>query len=249
MAESALGLTPMAIAIDSNGKSRRRDRRWSGARLLRRISGQSGFTLIELLMVILLAAVIAVAALLTLHGTSRVFYAEEVRMLNQDDARTAINQMARYIRMATSSSANQTTVSDAIATALPQDLEFYCDVDGDGVSERLRYYLEESVLWSQIEEPEWVEEEPPYWSYGEYDTSGVVIENRVRNGTEAVFAFYRYDGGGGLEQFTPSTDVERGQIVSVGITVKVGERPDLVAKDVVLSTDVQIRQRHKGGLQ
>ena len=49
------------------------------------------------------------------RGTTSVFNSQEVRMLNQDDARTAINQMARYIRMATSSADNQSTVSNAIA--------------------------------------------------------------------------------------------------------------------------------------
>ena len=113
-------------------------------------------------------------------------------MLNQDDARTAINQMTRYLRMATDSADNVTTLSNAVATALPQDIEFYCDVDGDEVAEKVRYYLEGSVLMSQTVDPEWVEGEHPYWEYGAYDTDGVVIENRVRNEeTEPMFIYYR----------------------------------------------------------
>ena len=78
----------------------------------------------------------------------------------------------------------------------------------------------------------------------------MVIENRVRNDTEAMFIYYRYDGdrsAGGIS--TRRRSATRRKIVSIGITIKVGERPDLAAKDVVLSTEVQIRQRYEGGLK
>jgi prepilin-type N-terminal cleavage/methylation domain-containing protein len=209
---------------------------------------QRGFTLIELLVVMLIATIVSVAVLGVLSSTTNVFNSQSVRLLNQDDARTAINQMARYIRMATSSASNMTSQSNAVATALPQDIEFYCDVDGDDVAERMRYYLDANELMSQTQEPEWIVATEPYWEYGAYDNQGLVIENRVRNGTAALFTYYRYDSGL-LEAFTPTTDAERQEIVTVGLLIKVGERPDLAAKDVVLATDVQIRQRYNWGLE
>jgi prepilin-type N-terminal cleavage/methylation domain-containing protein len=218
-------------------------------RVRSRLSGQRGFTLIELTMVVLLASMISVAVLLMLQGTSNVFNSQEVRMLNQDDARTAINQVARYLRMATDSADNQSTVSNAIALANPQEVVFYCDVDGDKVSEKVRYYLANSILRSQTEDPEWVTSPTPGWHYGSYDTDGVVIENRVRNASDPMFTYYRYNGSGALETFSPSTDSLREKIVAIGITIKVGERPDLAAKDVELTTQVQIRQRYEGGLK
>jgi prepilin-type N-terminal cleavage/methylation domain-containing protein len=234
----------------------RREQRRSmhGPALLRmvreRLGGREGFSIIELLVVMLIASIISVAVLAILSGTTNVFNSQNVRMLNQDDARTAINQMARYVRSATSSADNMTTQSNAIATALPQDIEFYCDVDGDGVAEKVRYYLDDNVLMSQTEEPEWIEATEPYWEYGEYDTDGIVIENRVRNGTEGLFVYYRYNiVSGALEECSPTTAAGRQEIVTVGIMIKVGERPDLAAKDVVLATDVQIRQRYEGELQ
>jgi prepilin-type N-terminal cleavage/methylation domain-containing protein len=216
-----------------------------------RISGQRGFTLIELLMVVLLASIISAGVLMTFKGTANVFHSQQVRVLNQDDARTAMNQLSRYLRMATSSVDNQTTVSNAIANALPQEVEFYCDMDGDTEAEKVRYYLENSILRSQTEEPDWVTTPTPHWQYGEYNNDGVVIENRVRNDTQPMFVYYRQplDPSGSLEQFSPTTDLLREKIVAVGITIKVGERPDLAAKDVVLSTEVQIRQRYQGGLK
>jgi prepilin-type N-terminal cleavage/methylation domain-containing protein len=229
-------------------RHRRTTRLRVAARMRSRIRCQRGFTLVELLLVILISSVLLAVGLLFLRGTTTVFNSQQVRILNQDDARTAINQMTRYLRMATSSADNSTSLSNALATTLPADIEFFCDADGDGIAEKLRYYLEGSVLRSQTEDPVWVTGTNPYWQYGQYDTDGVVIENRVRNESgEPMFVYYR-QGISGLEQFTPLTDAGRREVVSVGILVRVGERPDLAARDVFLSTEVQIRQRFNGGL-
>jgi prepilin-type N-terminal cleavage/methylation domain-containing protein len=215
----------------------------------RRLTKQQGFTIVELMLVILIGSLISVAVLVVLRGSSTVFNSQEVRILNQDDARLAINQMSRFIRMAASSADNRTTVSNAIATALPFEIEFYCDVDGDGVTDKVRYYLAGSELRSQTEAPVWVETPTPGWQYGAYESDGVVIENRVRNDTEAMFTYYRYDGAGALEAFSPVSEADKEEVITVTLTIKVGERPDLAPKDVVLSTDVQIRQRYEGGLK
>jgi prepilin-type N-terminal cleavage/methylation domain-containing protein len=241
----------MRVRIGEGGSQvvRRRGHR-SLANLVRsRLYNQNGFTLIELTMVVLLASMISVAVLMMLRGTTSVFNSQEVRMLNQDDARTAINQLARYLRMATSSADSQSTASNAIALALPQEVVFYCDIDGDEVAEKVRYYLATSILRSQTEEPEWVTSPSPGWVYGAYDSTGVVIENRVRNESEPMFRYYRYDGNGALEAFNPSSDLLREAIVAIGLTIRVGERPDLAARDVELTTQVQIRQRYEGGLK
>jgi Tfp pilus assembly protein PilV len=215
-----------------------------------RLAAQSGLTLIELLMVMLTASLISVAVLMLLQGTTRVFNSQNVRMLNQDDARTAMNQMTRYLRMATSSADNGSTLSNAIATALPQQVEFYCDMDGDEQVEKARYYLAESVLWLQSDQPIWITGTTPRWQYNGYDSNGLVIENRVRNGSDSMFTYYRYiDDQGTLQAFTPVSVEDKRSIVTIGITIRVGERPDLAARDVILSTDVQIRQRYSGGLK
>lgn len=220
-----------------------------GLRALKaRLREQRGLTIVELLVGMLIAIVVSFAVLAVLSSTTGVFDSQTVRMQNQDDARTAINQMARYIRMATSSADNVSSQSNAIATALPQDIELFCDVDGDGTAEKIRYYLEGSVLMSQAADPAWIETPDPHWEYAEYETDGVVIENTVRNGTEPVFTYYR-NIGGALEAFTPSNETERREIVTVALTVRVNERPDLAAGDVGLETQVQIRQRYEGELQ
>jgi prepilin-type N-terminal cleavage/methylation domain-containing protein len=214
----------------------------------RRLKQEEGFTLVELLVVILLAGVISAAVIASLFSLTDVFNSQGARIQSQDDARTAINQVARFIRMATSSANNQTSQSNAIATATAQDLEFFVDIDGDGVSEKARYYLDNTTLKMQTVEPVWVTNPSPGWTYPGYSTDGIVIQQAVHNGGNPVFRFYK-NVSGALVEFAPTTAAQRQIIVTVRVSLTVNARPDLAEGDVRLATDVQIRQRYQGGLQ
>jgi MSHA biogenesis protein MshO len=213
-----------------------------------RARGQHGFTLVELLVTILIVAILSVGILMTLSSLTRAFDSQVVRIQNQDDARIAVNQMARYLRMATSSADNLTSQSDAIASALPQKLEFYCDLNSDSVADKVTYYLSGTTLRMQTVSPVLVAGSNPHYDYPAYDADGIVIQDAVRNGTEAVFTYYRYSGGA-VEAFTPVTAADRAEIVTVSMQLTVNERPDLARGNVVLSGDVQLRQRYEGGLK
>jgi type II secretory pathway pseudopilin PulG len=209
---------------------------------------EGGFTLVELLVTMVLALMVGLVILMTLWTLTGVFHSQETRMLNQDDARTAVNQMARFIRMATSSADNMSTQSDAVATAQPQNMEFYCDIDGDRVAEKVRYYLDGTNLRMQTSTAVWVTGSDPHYEYPEYETNGVVVQDGIRNETEPVFTYYKYDGDA-LVAFSPTTAEQKQAVVTVSLFVRVNERPDLAQSDVLLATDAQIRQRYEGGLE
>ena len=210
--------------------------------------GQHGFTIIELLVAMLITTVIVGAILAVFASTSGVFNSQQVRVLNQDSARTAINQMARYLRMACSSADNMTTQSNAIATAESDDIEFYCDLDGNGIPEKVRYYLSDYNLMMQTAVAT-TATTAPFYAYPDYETDGVVVGEAIRNDTEPVFTYYRYNGSSGaLEAFTPMDAAGRQEIVSVAISLIVNEKPELANGNVELATNVQLRQRYEGGL-
>jgi hypothetical protein len=196
----------------------------------------------------LVAAILLVGVLGIFSSVSAVFNSQHVRMLNQDDARTAINQIARYVRMASSSADNLTTQSNAVATADPQNIEFYCDVDGDNLAEKVRYYLAGSTLMMQTAEPVWVTGTNPHYSYPAYNTNGVIVQDAIRNGSAPVFRYYYYINPGVLAEFTPTTASARQLVVTVSVSLVVNARPELAKGSVALATDVQIRQRYEGGL-
>ncbi len=230
-----------------NGRfSQQEARRWLS--FSHRLRKESAFSLIELLVVVLLVGVVSGAAFGILYSVSGVFHSQEVRVQNQDDARVAINQVTRYLRMATSSADNQTSQSNAILTALPQDVEFYCDTDGDDLAEKTRYYLDGQSLKMQTVDPVWQTSPEPHWSYPAYTEDGIVIQDAVRNGSDPVFRYYRYDDGV-LEEFTPTTAALKQRIVTIAVSLTVNEIPELARGNVQLATEVQIRQRYEGGLE
>jgi prepilin-type N-terminal cleavage/methylation domain-containing protein len=217
-------------------------------RIRSRLSGEGGFTLVELLVVMVLAGIISVAVLMMLSNLTGVFNSQSTRMLNQDDARTAINEVARYIRAATSSADNQTSQTNSIATASPQEIEFYCDLNGDGIAEKVRYYLQGTTLKMQSVKPLWVLTPSAHWTYPAYTTDGVVIQNAVLNGGAALFRYYK-NVSGAMVEFTPNTTALRQLVVSIGISLTVNEQPKLARGNVQLATNVEIRQRYQGGLE
>ncbi len=220
----------------------------------RRLAATRGMTLVELCVVILIAGILAGAMYGIYQGMVHVFYSQSVRIQNQDDARLAINQVTRYLRSATSSADNQTSQSNSVATALPYDIEFYCDIDGDAVAEKIRYYLSGTSLWMQTVTPQWLTSPEPHWEYPAYTTNGEVVQDAISNrGTEPdvpVFLFYRYnEATGGLDEFSPTTAALRKQVVTVAVNLVVNGNPTLARSDVRLATRVEIRQRYQGGLE
>lgn len=217
-----------------------------GSALRRLQSDQRGFSLVELVIVILVAGVMMAAILSLFLGGLRVFASEGVRMQNQDDVRLGINQITRYLRAATSSADHQASWSNAIVSAGPQSLEFYCDIDGEPPAEKVRYYLSGTDLRMQTATPYW-RTSPPGWVYPAYSEDGIVIQQAVRNGTSRVFTYLRYSGGS-LEVFTPTTTNDLNKIVAVDVTLVVNEAPQL-ASEITLNTRVQLRQRYESGLE
>jgi prepilin-type N-terminal cleavage/methylation domain-containing protein len=220
-----------------------------------RLRGSRGFTLIELLVVMITAGIIAAAMLGLYYGVMRSFADTGNRIINQDDARTAANQITRYIRMAGSSASNQTSVSDAVALALPQELVFFTDIDGNGRAEKVRYYLVGQTMKMATVAPT-MSDNPP--SYPAYTTDGVVVMNGIRNGAATIFTYYQMNpayltnpipSNDNLVVMTnPTSASDRAKILAVGITLYVNEAPKLSKGNVELYSLAQIRQRYNGGL-
>ena len=230
---------------------RQRIRRTLGkpCRLRQRLSlgrGARGFTLIELLVAMGLVGVIAAGILGLYAGVVRSTFDQTTRIQNQDSGRTATNQMSRYIRGACSSASNMTSQSDAFAVTLPQELVFFTDLDGDDKADKVHYYLSGTELMMQTAAPD-LSQSPA--TYPAYTTDGVVIPG-VRNASQAIFRYYRYDETtlSLVEIPAPNTPELRGQVVAVDIRLVVNETPELAKGAVELATRVQVRQRYDGGL-
>lgn len=183
---------------------------------------EDGFTLVELLVTMLVAGIMMAGILGLFVSATRTVATEHVRIQNQDDARLALNQITRYVRMASSSMSNTTTITDSIATANATDIVFFADLDGDGQTEKTRYYLSGTALRMQTAEPNMGQSPPTYPSY---QTDGIIIDG-IRNGSTPIFRYYRYDLGTKslVETTSPSTAAQMREIVAVDVTLIVDVR-------------------------
>lgn len=233
----------MKPSLKRHPSSRTPRRLWSRLSVLR---GARGFTLVELLVAMGLVGVVAAAILGLYAGVFRSVFDQGTRIQNQDSARTATNQMSRYLRAACSSAANLTSRSDAFAVTLPQELVFFTDLNGDEHADKVRYYLAGTTLKMQTVAPD-LSTNPPM--YPGYVTDAVIIPG-VRNGAQALFRYYRYDDAtlSLIEIPSPTTAELREQVVAVDIRLVVNEIPKLARGSVELATRVQVRQRYNGGL-
>jgi hypothetical protein len=168
-----------------------------------------------------------------------------------------MNQMARYIRMASSSAANQTSVSDAINLASPQELVFYADINGNGPPDKVRYYLSGNTMMMASVAPNMTTNPPSYPTT--YGSNAVVVMNGIRNGATAIFTYWQmnplYDPNNPNPQYdnlvvmtNPTSASDLSKILAVGLTVYVNEVPKLSKGNVRLDSLAQIRQRYNGGL-
>jgi prepilin-type N-terminal cleavage/methylation domain-containing protein len=209
--------------------------------------GQRGFSLIELLVVIAVAGVLAAAVLVTFITTMDTFATQEIRMQNQDQARLAMDQLTRYIRIATSSAMNTTTQSDAIAVAQPTEIVFYADINGDDHPDKVRYYVSGNMLKMQSVAPQ-QSGSPPTWSYPAYPNNGVVVVG-VKTGS-TLFTYYKYQSGALVPVAYGSTNPNvLKTITTVDVNLEITITPQWESPvPVKIVSSVQIRQRYPWGL-
>lgn len=209
---------------------------------------QAGFTLIELMVTVTVATLLGLGILSLFDSVTKVFANQNNRILSQDGARLAMQQMSRYIRSSASSASRTDTRSDAIAVANPQELVIYVDVDGDGNSDKIRFYLSGTELRIQTVAPNMAAVPPTYAAFSTVGYGTLTVG--VRNGAAAIFTYYRYNDTTKELEVTNQTsafdDLEK--IVGVGIALTVNEVPQLSTSGATFNTKVQLRQRYNGGL-
>lgn len=221
------------------------------------LRGARGFTLIELLVVCLTAGILGGAMLGIYESLIRYSADTQHRIINQDDARTAVNEIARYIRMAESSASNLTSQSDAVAVATGYELVFYADINGNGLPDKVRYYMSGNTLRMAALAPNTSTTPPTYPT--SYTTDGIVVMDGILNGATPLFTYYKMNplyAGNPVPANdnlvvvpNPTSAADRMGIVAVGITLYVNDAPVGISKGPVkLDTLIQIRQRYNGGL-
>lgn len=145
---------------------------------------QRGLSLVELLVVMAISSIVLIALMNFLASgfpVSRVVFAQAMAA---ETARLQLQRISKALREARYAD----TGAYPLAEMEPARIVFYADVDGDDVTERLRYELRGSTLERGIIKPSG---EP--LRYDEEEEVASVVAAGVRNGAEPVFTYYSGD--------------------------------------------------------
>ncbi len=172
---------------------------------------KKGFSLIEFLTVIFIVSVVSIAIGIfskDIFSLSRILGAD---LSSQQEMRVALKQISAELRSTSLSS----TGSFAIAEASSTSLTFYSDIDDDGTKERLRYFLQNSVLKRGVL--------VPTGNPLSYNPANETVTDLVRGvyatAATPIFSYYdtNYDGQSApLAQPVTTTQV---RLIKISITV------------------------------
>ena len=147
-----------------------------------------GFTLIEILIVLAIFTTLSLLIgrfALDISNFS-VFFGEDLRA--QQELQSSLRPMIRELRSMGPSNNGSYPIMTASATALT----FYSDSDGDGLFERIRYYMEGNIFKKGILKPS-----GNPLTYNPAQEKTFEFAHNVTNGS-AVFSYYdkNYTGSG-----------------------------------------------------
>ena len=109
----------------------------------------AGFSLIEVLVVMFILGVVGIAIATfqnDIFSLNRILVSD---LSSQQEVRVALKQISAELRSTSPSS----TGAYAIAEASSTSLTFYSDIDDDGQRERMRYFLQNSILKRGVLKP------------------------------------------------------------------------------------------------
>ena len=147
-----------------------------------------GLTLVELIVALAISTVIMVAV--TAFDVNVFRYQKTISgsLESVQDAETILKTMDRELRMASAGSDG----SYAVAQASTSAVAFFADINGDGIKERVRYYLTGTTLYRGVIVPTG----SPLAYVGANESTSPIMYNVKNASTTPVFQYYdgNYDG-------------------------------------------------------
>lgn len=194
------------------------------------INKNRGITLIEVLVSI---ALFSVVILLIGLFTRNIFYYNSVfsgGLSSYDQLKKVLYPIASEIRSASPSSLG----SYPIETAENNNFVFFADINGDGLKERVRYFLSNKTLKKGVIIPSGVP--LSYQSSNEIVTD---IVNNVVNGTVPVFNYYDTNYNGSNSSLSSPIDILSVRLVK--ITIISDTDPNRPPAPITITTQASMR--------
>jgi hypothetical protein len=190
----------------------------------------TGVTLIELLVVVVILFVISFA-----FGKFQkdIFASNDEythRLYAEQEARTSLKNLIAELR-----SAEQSNTGDyPIILASSSAITFFSDIDGDGLQERIRYYLDGTTLHKAVLKPTG----SPYSYIESNETNSYEINNVVTPGGQ-IFSYYDRNYTGTSSALSFPVNISSIRLVKVNITIDAN--PTRSPEPITFESQVTIR--------
>ncbi|MBU0570281.1 prepilin-type N-terminal cleavage/methylation domain-containing protein [Patescibacteria group bacterium] len=192
----------------------------------------AGFSLIEVLVASVLICVVG-GGLLAIQSILSKNQVNVIRnYISVDEANTNISTLVRELR-------NTRTGDNGaypLEQALDQEIIFYSDIDFDGQTERVRYFLSETQLTKGVIEPQGF----PVTYPSEIEKVKVVSEN-VRNGATPIFYYYNGDWPSDTTNNPLDTPTRLSETKLMNVYLELNPNENNPERNYILQSYVQIR--------
>ena len=123
-----------------------------------------------------------------------------------------------------------------VVSANDNDLVLYSDIDKDGVTERVHYYLEDEILKRGTTNPAGT---PPIYPAGDQVVS--VVANHVVNTSNNVFTYYNSDYPGDTVNNPLSTPASVNEIGMIQVHLEVNVKPETAPDNINFQSFAALR--------
>lgn len=202
-----------------------------------RKNNNSGFTIIELIVVSFVIVLIAGAIV----GLNYILGQSQLSGFNNaislESGNRIITQIATEIRTARYGDSGVYLLEYADE----HEIVFYSDLDFNGDTDKIRYYLEGTTLYKDVTPPSG---NPVVYDPG--NTTTKILADNVRNGSEPIFYYYG-DSFPEIHSIPLTPPAEIGEVRTVQIVIKTNESANDPQSDYILSTlsHIRILQSHE----
>ena len=195
--------------------------------MINKKSNIAGFTLIEIMVVMAIFIIfIMMSSDYIIQGFRSSTYIYEQASAIQNAGKVQ-DIMVKEIRKANRSQAGDYLLD----TVQPQTFIFYSDVNSDGSTEKIRYFLENNTLKGGIILAVGIPSQYP----AENEVIST-LSNYINNNTDPIFTYYDKDN-----QLIANPSANKQSIRLINILVKINVTPSQAPLDYYLKADVQIR--------
>lgn len=193
---------------------------------LKLLKKQNGFTLLEVIVALgIFTALVSIVTIFFIQGYRINNFSSELD-LQVKHARDGLEIITKEIREASDSDRGDYLIEDV----QNQSLVFYSDIDGDGSSEKVRYFLTGNNLTKGVIDPTG---SPP--QYSQANEVLTTIASYINNQTTAIFTYFDSNNN----QLT--APINKNRIRLIHIYLKTDIDPGKSPQQYDLETDIQIR--------